>query len=229
MSDERRYDDTEIRAIFALAAESGDRELPANVPGAGLTLAELQRIGETVGLDRGRVATAATRLDLRRDAVRARTYFGLPLSVGMSAELPRALGDAEWEILVGEIREVFDARGRLTGTGGLREWTNGNLHVFLEATERGHRIRIGTTKGTAVRATRIGLAMVGLAVILLGVLLVTGQLAEDLFMPIFLGALGVAALGSNVLILPYWARERERQMEHVVARALELTESERGD
>lgn len=224
MSDERRYDDDEVREIFGLAAEAGEKGLPPATPGQGLTLAELQRIGGEVGLSPGRIAAAAARLDLRQGAVRDRTYLGLPLSVGLGVEVPRALTDREWEVLVGEARETFGARGRVSGSGQLREWSNGNLHMVLETTAEGHRVRLHTTKGTARNATWMGVTLIGLAVVLLGLLLVTGQLAEELFAPVFLGVLGAAALGSNALILPPWARERERQMEHLAARALELAE-----
>lgn len=222
MSAERRYDDDEVREIFGLAAEAGETGPPPATLGEGPTLAELQRIGREVGLSPGRIATAAARLELRRSAVRERTYLGLPLSVGLGVELPRALTDREWEVLVGEARETFGARGQLGGAGQLREWSNGNLHMVLETTADGHRVRLHTTKGTARNATWMGVTLVGLAVVLLGLLVVTGQAAEELFAPVFLAILGGAALGSNALILPSWAREREAQMERLAARALEL-------
>jgi len=229
VSDDRRYDDDEVREIFGLAAEAGEGGLPPATTGQGLTLAELRRIGPEVGLSPDRIAAAAARLDFRRGAVREPTYLGLPLSVGLGVELPRALTDREWEVLVGEARETFGARGRVTGSGQLREWSNGNLHMVLEATATGHRVRLHTTKGTARNAMWMGVTLMGLAVVLFGLLLVTGQVAEELFAPAFLGILGAAALGSNALILPPWARDRERQMEHLAARALELAEPERED
>lgn len=229
MSDDRRYDDDEVREIFGLAAGTGEEGRPPATTGHGLTLAELRRIGREVGLSPDRIAAAAARLDLRRGAVRDPTYLGLPLSVGLGVELPRALTDREWEVLVGEARETFGATGRVTGSGQLREWSNGNLHMVLEATPTGQRVRLRTTKGMARNAMWTGATLMGLAVLLFGLLLVTGQLAEELFAPAFLGILGAAALGSNVLILPPWARERERQMERLAARALELAEPEPED
>lgn len=228
MTPERRYDDEEVRRIFGWAAESPESGLPASASGTGLTLPELQEIGREVGLSPQRIAAAAARLDAKGELVRDTTYLGLPISVGHSVELPRPLTDHEWEVLVGEVRETFGARGRVTAAGGLREWTNGNLQIFLETTETGHRIRLRTTKGSAVNATWMGVVLMAMAVILLGVLLLTGQ-PEDLAISALLGALGAAALGSNAVVLPPWARERQRQMQYIAGRALTLTASESED
>jgi hypothetical protein len=76
-----------------------------------------------------------------------------------------------------------------------------------------------------MNATWMGVTLLVLAVVLLGVLLLTGQ-PEDLAISALLGALGAAALGSNALVLPPWARERQGQMRYIAGRALTLTASE---
>lgn len=229
--DDRRYDEDEVREIFRQAAD--DRAGPparTDDPRSGLTLPELQAIGREVGLDPGRIADAAAALELRRgDAVQRRSLIGAPLAVGRSAELHRPLTDDEWAVLVGEIRETFGARGRVVSQGGLREWSNGNLHVVQEATESGHRLRLHTVKESGLNADRIGIALLGIAVVILAVFALTGQLTDDLYSVLVIGGLGAAALGSNVLLLPPWARARERQMEHIAARARALTAPEQED
>jgi hypothetical protein len=224
MADERRYDEDEIREIFGLAARTPGADLPAASSEKGLTLADLQEIGLEVGLSPERVAEAALQMGGRATALRRYTYLGMPISVGRTVDLPRAPTEREWEVLVADLRETFDARGRVSVHGNLREWTNGNLHVYLETTETGPRLRMRTVKGSAVAANRIGFAFLGLAVILFGVLLLTGQLAEDLFMPLLFAAMGAAAVGSNAISLPRWAREREGQMDYIARRAQALLE-----
>ena len=223
--DDRRYTEAQIREIFGLAAD--DRVLLPTRPTAGatdgLTLAELQEIGREVGLDPERIRAAASLVRGRGGALREGTYLGLPISVGRNVELPRPLTDTEWEVLVGELRETFGARGRVASQGGLREWVNGNLHAFQETTEDGYRFRMQTTKGTARQATVIGTVLLGMAVVLLLVMVLTGNVAGELFAPLFLGATGLAALGSNAVVLPRWAARREEQMEYIAARARELT------
>jgi hypothetical protein len=124
-------------------------------------------------------------------------------------------------MLVAELRETFNTRGREGSRGGIREWTNGNLHAYVEPTATGHRLRLGTTKGNAVPFNRLGAASLVLALVFV-LLFLSGTLPGEIMIPLVFGAMGVAALGYNALRLPPWALEREAQMELVAARAREL-------
>ncbi len=65
MTDERRYQEREIREIFKRAASQ--EELGST--GHDLTLAELQEIGRGVGLEPSRIAHAAAALDTQREVL----------------------------------------------------------------------------------------------------------------------------------------------------------------
>ncbi len=218
MTNERKYRDEEVKEIFDLAVGTDDVGRPAVSDGGGLTLAELQEVGLEVGMDPGRIAEAAFAFDARREVLPRRTYLGVPTSVGRIVDLPRALTDREWEVLVGELRETFGARGEVSSHGGVREWTNGNLHAFLEPTATGHRLRLRTHKGSAMPLITIGAA--GLA---LGLTLVTLFVFEELgraaiVLPLLMAGMGGGVLAANMLNLPRWAREREGQMEYIAGR-----------
>lgn len=228
MTEERRYQEEEVKAIFeAAATEPGSRERPP-YSGAGLTLAELQAIGDEVGLAPERIAEAASALDRSPTVMPRRTYLGMPVSVGLAVDLPRAPSDREWELLVSELRQTFRARGRVESHGSLREWTNGNLHAYVEPTETGHRLRMGTLKGNAMSFGTMGIAGILMGLFVLVAILLTGKEARGLFAPLFLGGMGAAALASGLLGLPRWAREREKQMEHVASRARALIRTDAG-
>lgn len=223
MSNERTYREEEVAEIFeaAAAVRSGPGAGALSPASEGLTLAELQAIGREAGLAPERIAEAAAALDLRRDAVR-RSDFGMPVSVGRTVDLPRAPTDREWEMLVAELRETFNAKGRVGSRGDVREWTNGNLHAFVEPTPTGHRLRLGTTKGDALGLNRMGAAGLVAALVWLVVLFMAGGLPEGIFLPLVFALMGGAALAGNALRLPSWAQEREEQMERVAARARAL-------
>ncbi len=223
MPDERRYREEEVAEIFETAASERHPAPGANalVAAEGLTLAELQAIGSEVGIPADRIAGAAAALELRRSSLR-RTDLGMPFSVRRTVDLPRAPTDHEWEVLVAELRETFNARGRDGSHGGLREWSNGNLHARVEPTETGHRLRLGTTKTNAVALNRVGALGLVMAVVMLMVLALSGTLPESLFLPLMMVAMGGGALGYNAARLPGWAREREEQMERIAARAVAL-------
>src|SRR5574338_1050127 len=126
---ERRYGDEEVREIFALATTGDARghSLPGET--GGLTLDELQRIGQEAGIEPERVEQAVRALDVRGTAAPVRRSLGLPIGVSRVVALPRAPTDREWEQLVSEFRTTCQAQGRTTTSGGLRQWSNGNLHI----------------------------------------------------------------------------------------------------
>jgi hypothetical protein len=219
MTNERRYQDEEVKEILSLAANRAEVGRPVVSDEGGLTLSELQEVGLEVGMDPGRIAEAAFAVDTRRELLPRRTSFGMPISVGRVIELPRAVTDREWELLVAELRETFGARGQVTSHGGVREWTNGNLHAFLEPTETGHRLRLRTHKGGAIALNRMGVAGLAMGLILLTMFLTTGPspVRLELVMMLLVG-MGGGALATNIVSLPRWARDREGQMEYLAGR-----------
>ncbi|HYX81840.1 MAG TPA: hypothetical protein VE714_05560 [Gemmatimonadales bacterium] len=215
---ERRYNDKEIAAIFRAASEAPQQPtVEHDVPSdEGLTLSDLQAIGREVGISADAVAHAAQALDVRI-APASRTIFGLPIGVSRTVNLNRRLTEDEWERLVVQLREVFNARGRTRSDGSLRQWTNGNLQVLLEPTETGHRLRFGTLHGAARGAIGMGFAMLGIGATIAVVSALSGTLASAVPGLSFLVATGAGFIASGALRLPRWARIRQKQMEALAA------------
>src|SRR3989449_2386639 len=214
---DRRYNEKEMAAIFRAAAEgpqSPQREVPAE---EGLTLSDLQAIGREVGISPASVAQAAQALDIRQGAS-SRTFLGLPIGVARTVNLNRRLTDQEWEQLVVQLRDVFNARGTTRSDGSLRQWTNGNLQVLLEPTETGHRLRFGTLHGGARASIGAGIAVLGITAIVVISGAVWGTLGEAIPGIALMAAAGAGMIASGALRLPRWARLREAQMEALAAR-----------
>jgi hypothetical protein len=227
---ERRYGEDEIAAIFERAAEAqhlSPRQLP---PGEGLTLAELQEIGSDVGLPPALVAEAARSLE-RQGHLASHRFLGLPIGVGRTLELPRQLTHEEWERLVVDLRETFDARGRVRVDGSFCQWTNGNLQALLEPTATGQRVRFRTLNGNARALMTGGLAIFGIIGAVLVGTAVTGQIGDPAIMRLtgILSALGIGMFGLGAVRLPGWARLRRRQMEEVSERLARAVGSESSD
>jgi hypothetical protein len=219
---ERRYDEDETRRIFDQASRArGASEVGSELPAArGFTLAELQQIGAEAGLDAAAIADAARAVDVRSSvAVSTRRMAGLPIGVSRAVDLPSGFGDADWNRLVLDLRETFDASGRVRVDGEFREWRNGNLRALVEPTDEGYRLRMRTMKGSAYQAiTFAGVAfLVSLILVVVGVL--KGDVIEGLPIAVIFAAAGLGAAGFSALQLPGWARARERQMEGVAERA----------
>jgi hypothetical protein len=218
----RRYEDDEVREIFDLATTGGtsDRSLPAE--SGGLTLDELQHIGREAGIDPARVAQAAAKLDARGKPAPVRRSFGLPVGVSRVVDLPRAPTDREWEQLISEFRTTFGAKGRASSSGGLREWSQGNLHICVEPTERGEQLRLSTLKDDGIALNGLGTVMGVMSMLMGAVVAAAGKPGKALVLIGMFGGMSLVAFGANVFRLPRWARERERQMEAIAEHAVKL-------
>lgn len=208
---ERRYTGAEIEKILRRATERREAPDRGLSTGEGLTLRELQEIGEEVGISPERMADAASTLDRSDGSI-------LPLSVRHTVSLPRDPTDPEWERLVADLRSTFEAPGNLHVQGNLRGWSNGNLHAFVEPTESGYRLRMGTTRGNTQALFIGGGVFLSFALVVLLVRFLTGGLPDAMDGVAILSALGLGMMGVGALPLSGWARKRRRQMQEIGGR-----------
>ena len=218
---ERRYSDDEVEAIFAQASEVEPETPQRLLSGEGRTLSELQAIGREAGLSPEAIAEAARALD-QPPQPQATRFLGLPLGVARTVKLNRRLTDAEWDRMVVQLRETFDARGVLRDEGSFRSWSNGNLQVLLEPEGEGQRIRFRTLHGQSRALMLMGLGMMGISIVTtMAGMLVTGMSdALSGFGSLFF--IGAASFGFGALRLPGWARRRREQMEALARRITQL-------
>lgn len=216
---ERRYSDEEAAEIFGRAARAEESAPRGLVRAEGMTLAELQEAGREAGIAPERIADAARELAVSVPP-ETRRFLGVTIGVGRSVELGRRLDDDEWERVVVLLRETFDARGTLRSHGSLREWTNGNLQALLEPGERGHRLRLRTTHGSARALLTAGLGLATAAAVLAVSTAATigfrnSDPVEQLGGLVLLGA---GAFGAGLLRLRGWARTRREQFDEIARR-----------
>lgn len=228
---ERLYSEEEVAEIFERATEAQTQKggaFPLQRAGEGMTLAELKAIGRDVGIPDQLVAEAARSLDVRASTP-GRKILGLPVGVGQTVELARPLTEEEWHRLVVDLRDTFQARGKMRDEGAFKQWTNGNLEVLLEPTPTGQRLSMRTVRGNSLALMRGGLGMIGMAAAVgLVNLLTAGGLTDPgaISVMALLSTIGGAMFGIGALQLPGWARLRRRQMEGVAERAAALAASE---
>jgi hypothetical protein len=215
---ERRYSEQEVAEIFRRASEVQEGSRVPLASREGMTLGALQEIGREVGLPPEVIASAARSVD-RTGREDTRRFLGFPLGVSRIVQLDRRLTDSEWETLVVDLRQTFDARGRLGQEGSFRQWTNGNLQALLEPVGETHQLRLRTTNGSA-RAWMIA----GVALVTFGAALGIGAVVgagpgnfEWHRVGTSLLAGGALFLG-GALRLPRWARVRRQQMREIAER-----------
>jgi hypothetical protein len=219
---ERRYGEEEVREIFSLATTGDARDHALSGESGGMTLEELQRIGQEAGIEPVRVAQAAATLAARGTPAPVRRSLGVPIGVSRVVDLPRAPTDREWERLVAEFRTTFGAQGRERTSGGLREWSVGNLHISIEPTEHGERLRLSTVKDDATILNGFAVVMGSVSVLMGSVVAVAASPVKALAVLGLFGGMSAFAYGANLIRQPKWARERERQMEALAEHAVRL-------
>lgn len=139
---QRRYSEEEVAQIIEAAVRGADEPSdalgPAKPRSQGMSLAEIQEIGAEVGIPAHAIAASAAAIDVGDSSVGVTgTTLGVPHGVAGTVPLPRELTDREWEILVGHLRETFNAIGKTESEGGMRSWRNGNLQFRVEPTSTG--------------------------------------------------------------------------------------------
>jgi hypothetical protein len=174
----------------------------------GLTLASLLEIGREVGISPALISQAARSLEMAGKPT-SRTFLGLPVGVGRTIEFDRPLSDSDWERLVADLRETFEARGVVRYDGPFRQWTNGNLQALLEPTPSGHRLRLQTVKGNSRALMTWGIAVLGVAAATSIPVAVAGSLSNGSIVGVgFMTAMGIGMFAVGAVRLPGWARQR---------------------
>lgn len=220
MTDERLYSEAEIASIFQQAARAQEAARQRVEHTDGLTLAELQAIGREAGLAPEFVARAAAAAGHHRPV--RRTTAGVPLRVEHAVGLPAPLTDDGWERLVGDLRETFGAVGHERREGALREWRNGNLHVYLAPSDEGDTLRMQTRSERFQTGLLGGSAFFGMGLVFLLILAASGDLGvaldKTMFVSLF-AVVGLAVLAASAVGAARWAEMRSGQMEALAERA----------
>lgn len=236
MEDDRRFNEQEAAFILERASSepsdtdsSAEEGATGTVAPVGLTLQQLQSIALEAGISPEAVMRAAAQV--RRGAMqptRRERYAGLPIGVARTLDFESPVSDVAWARIVMALRETFAARGRVTQTGALREWRNGNLVAVLEPTPRGHRLWLSTRKGDARASLGLGAGMIASSAVLALPLWLTGSadVVGQLWSPALMAVIGAATLARAFWRLPRWARERSEQMEALADVAARIVEEE---
>jgi hypothetical protein len=218
---ERRFTEDEVAEILKQAVELQDSGTSMSASRGGLTLSELQEIGREVGVSPEIIQQAARRLE--PSPVATRSFLGLPLGVGRTVELNRTLTDDEWDRLVVDLRQTFNARGVIRHEGSLRTWSNGNLQVLLEPTASGQRLRLRTVNGGSQSIMMASMAMFASSVFMT----VAGAFGATIgnagiFVPAsIVGSIAAGMFALGAIRLPGWARTRQQQMDEIADRLTE--------
>ncbi|MFK7845391.1 MAG: hypothetical protein AB8G77_08825 [Rhodothermales bacterium] len=221
MNEKRRYSEKEIAEIFKNAASAQESAGRNRSAGEGLSLAELQRIGEESGITPEFIAHAAAMLeDSGTDAV-ADSLFGVPLVVSRKLSLPRKMENEEWEQLVVDLRRTYGGEGTIKQEGSFRQWQHGEISAFVEPSKEGDVLRI-TTAPQKVGTTKFSLGL-GLSFCILSLVFFIPAFFFGKMMPSVLWPGSLFFFSGLIPLIPFmmsrpWAKKQEAKMNGVVVR-----------
>ncbi|MEM7278467.1 MAG: hypothetical protein AAF385_10110 [Pseudomonadota bacterium] len=217
MAGKRKYNDEEIAAIFEQATRVLEASRNTKLH-EGLTLAELQEIGADSGIPAAFIAQAAAGLDQPKEARKppVEYLFGSPTQVSNTVDLPRMPTEDEWNALVVDLRTTFDAQGALHKAGDFRQWTNGNLQIFLEPMGEGSRLRMTTKNASGISGLWAGPVYIGMALMMLLLVAIVGKSEPIMFgFSALISLAGMLVHGYYRMKMPAWSSERQAQMQSV--------------
>lgn len=209
----RTYTQDEVREIIRRAAETTAKKQRSESEDSGLSIEDLKDLAVSTGLDPEVMLAAARSLDRDVEESFEKRVLGVKISAAHAVRVEGRLSDEEWQSLVADCRSTFAARGRVHDQAGLREWSNGNLHVLVEPAGEDSIIRMRTHKGQAQSIVAGGVAM---ALSFTAAILSTyaGGGAADNLLPLVMIIVALTA-GAGVFSrkrVGDWSQTRESQM-----------------
>lgn len=225
MRDERRYTESELRAIIERAAERQEAVRRAEAKSeSGLTLAELQEIGAASGIDPEHIASAAQDLAHVVPEAKPATLAGMPTALRQTRFVPADLSDDAWAGIVRDLRDTFDTNGVAGEVGTTREWTSqvrskngGAVHFRFEPADDGTHVTVEQSwRGSAWAFTGVS-GGYAFAALVLGTLMAAGQLGDgDAFVPILFAAFAILMFGGSQIGMRLYANRQERRFERAL-------------
>jgi hypothetical protein len=163
----RRFNEQEIHALFERAAERQEQARRAEEASeAGLSLKELQHIGQSAGIAPEHVAEAAAELaasEPTAEFAASESMLGIPAQVRHTRRLRGPVGDEAWERVVAELRQTFGQPGVAGKVGRVREWSTTSddqmpVRVTLTPENEGTRVVIEQRLESQHEGLKTGLA-----------------------------------------------------------------------
>ncbi len=225
MSKERKYSEKEISAIFKYAASAQELAGQHTTSEDGLSLAELQKIGEGSGINAAFIARAAAALDGNEAGIIQELAFGRPVALKKTISLREKMSDDDWERLVVDLREVFGTEGHLSQEGSFRKWIGLDVKVHVEPDNAaGYRVRIQTgehRRGIIDFALGMGVIIFLISMIFWVQAIFMGKMVASVLLPgtVFLLTSLICLL--PLARLPKLANERISQLQTIAARIME--------
>ena len=201
--DDASLSQEEVAAIVRRAGELQQANVSVAADGGRLTLAEVRRSAEELGLSPELIEQAA--LEIRTKGVpQRRSFWGGPWQTDLAATVSATLSEDDYAELVDAIRDASGRLGEANPTGSALEWTSSSpdtLHASVRPVPEGVRLRVKAWCGEWGLAYYMGAFIVSL---LLSVAVPAAnrlpfEVGGPLALAFFAGGYSIARTGFNAL------------------------------
>lgn len=225
---EPHYSESEIHAIFERAAvrqEAAERAEKASR--AGLSLADLQRIGVEAGIDPAHIAAAARDLARPAHEPAPTSFLGMPTELRASRFIPMSVTGEAWEQVVPELRRIFKQDGLSGELGRVREWamrpsrssSDRPARVTLTPEGDGTRVEFEQTLKSSAWGLTAGSATYLVVASIIGTLALMGNFSgEMVWLSVLFVAMAVVFFGAAWGGMRLYGRSQEARFEHALDR-----------
>ncbi len=224
MDNERRYSEQEIAAIFKQAAAEDASEEQQGHHGEGLTLDEIERIGAEVGISAEGIARAAAALERKAVVPPPKRFLGIPTSVARVVDLPGPFAEKDWNHLVLTLNDMYHVPGTIQLEGSFRSWSNESVHVSVEPTSTGHRLRMHAQHDVHRALLSASAVLLLMGLFMISLVAAKGDFLTDLDKTLvvsFFSLLGLGGFGTSWFMLPRWREEQQARLDAIAATVLD--------
>ena len=234
---ERQYSEEEVALIIKRAAELQQTEQIEHDPGNALSLTEVEQIAREAGIDPRLVRTAALGLDHRHDINRPSPWVGAPTRISFERVVDGEVSTDEFENLINEVRRTFGDNGVPSILGKSLAWSSSTRGGRRPA--QGRQIDVTVVPRGGVTTIRVEEELRNTAGALVGGIVGgggggTSGVVIGVSMGVFHSApIAVGLLACSLgffytlarTIFGNVARKRERELQELVDRLQQITET----
>ena len=118
---EKLYNSEEVRAILKAATENTSFDEPDSP--IGLSIDELRKLARDAGIDPKQITRAAAEVDAKTPN-KKNNFWGGPFSFTEQVRVDNEISAVHWEEMLNEIRDFFQAKGKVTSRSSVIEWSS---------------------------------------------------------------------------------------------------------
>ena len=209
----RLYNEKELQRLIQRATELQQEK--AEGRGVGLSLKEIERIAQEMGLDPQHLHRAASELDRGQIYSNKMNFWGHPFQIDASERFEGVLTDSQWDEVVKSLRWISSSLGQTHENGNKREWRViqeeplGHTHVVVTPIDEYSNVDMSINyRGSAYLAYLLSFFVGGA---LTGIMLDGAGLPD----PALFGLFGTGLVTSLLLMrtgIKYWANRQQNRL-----------------